>query len=45
VAAAVFNGRHELVGERLDGEPPEIDPLAAYHLQQEVERPLEALDA
>jgi hypothetical protein len=32
-------------GERQDGELPEIHPLAAHHLQQEVERFLEALDA
>ena len=42
---AGFEGGDELVDEGNDRQRAEVDPVAADHLQQEVERPLEARHA
>ena len=44
-AGAGLERGEELVGEGDDRQRREVDPVAANHLQQEVERPVEAVDA
>ena len=42
--AIILQSRHELVDNGEDRQPAEVELVAAHHLQQEVERSLEALD-